>query len=146
LQKACDYTLVVAGQDADHEDPESQRQAVGARLVRLAVGKKVVVFHPTDDLSNQPREHLKSEDTARLSQIPVIAFDPNDEAVQEAVRDGQATIVDLGMAAVKPDDEADNGAIACNSNLLGRRSSAFSMRSQGQDTGAMLPPGTEASG
>jgi len=135
----------VAGQDADHEDPESQRRAVGANLVRSAVGK-VVIFYPKDKTCLEKGENIKSEETVRVTQNPIVSFDPNDDNIKEAVRDGQATIVDLGMTTLHAGDDLDNGAIAANSALYGHRGSAFSMKSTGQDNGAMLPPGTETSG
>ncbi|UZJ55025.1 hypothetical protein CBS101457_004345 [Exobasidium rhododendri] len=140
LLKACDYTLVVAGQDDDHEDPESQRRAVGADLVRLAAGK-VVVFHHKEEILSEKSDNIGCNETAN---VPVIPFDPTNAAVREAVQGGHATIVDLGMTTLQTGDEAsNNGAVSA---MLNRRGSAFSMRSQGQDVGAMLPPGTEASG
>ena len=132
----------MAGQDADHEDPESQRRAVGADLVREVVGK-VVVFHSKADKESKT---VKSEDTIRVAQSPVIVYDPHNEAIKEAIRDGEATIIDLGLTSLQTRGDSDTGTAAADSALYGRRGSAFSMRSIGQDTGAVLPPGTEVSG
>jgi hypothetical protein len=147
--QACDYTLVVAGQDADHEDPEKQRHAIGSSLVRQVAGK-VIVFHPKETTvpALEKDIEMKSEETVRRSQVPVAAFDPTNEAMREALRDGQATIIDLGLTSIQTDgnDAEEPGAIAANSAMYGGRGSAFSMRSVGQDNGAMLPPGTETSG
>jgi hypothetical protein len=145
--QACDYTLVVAGQDADHEDPESQREAVGAALVRQAVGK-IVVFHPKQGIhTEKPGTEITSEEAPITTPSRIIAFDPNNDAIKMALREGQATVVDLGMTAVKKDDEdAEDSVIAANSTLYGGRGSGFSMKSQRQNTGGMAPPGTETSG
>lgn len=144
--------MVVAGQDADHEDPECQRSAVGADLVRQAVGKVVVFYPKANYKKGEENEEIKSEETTRPHSTPIIPFDPTNEAIKAAIRDGEATIIDLGRTNLKSadgiqdKDDLDSGAIATNSALQGRRGSAFSMRSEGQNLGAMLPPGTERSG
>lgn len=137
--------MIVAGQDADHEDPESQRSAVGAALVRQAVGK-VVVFYPKANFKKDGE--IKSEETTRPYHAPILPFDPTNEAIKEAIRDGEATIIDLGRTSLKPSESTgeDEVGIATDSKLLTHRGSAFSMRSEGQNLGAMQPPGTETSG
>lgn len=144
--------MVVAGQDADHEDPECQRSAVGAALVRQAVGKVVVFYPKGNSKKDEETGEIKSEETTRPLPTPIVPFDPTNEAIKEAIRDGEATIIDLGHATLKTaettngEDVSEDGALVANSGLLNRRGSAFSMRSEGQNLGAMLPPGTERSG
>lgn len=142
--------MVVAGQDADHEDPECQRQAVGAALVRQAV-EKVVVFHPKVDKSMEKAEdEINVEDEKLPTPSRIIAYDPTNDAIKMALREGQATVVDLALTTPKLDIDSkmDDGAIAAANSVLygGHPGSKFSMGSQRQNTGAMSPPGTETSG
>jgi hypothetical protein len=93
---------------------------------------------------------MDSEISALPTPSRIIAFDPTNDAVKMALREGQATVVDLAMSPPKTDqvifDEDGAIAAAAGSTLYGGRGSKFSMKSQRQNTGAMQPPGTESSG
>lgn len=116
-------------------------------MVREVVDK-IVVFHPKQEIyTEKPSGEITSEDAPITTPSRIIAFDPKNDAIKMALREGQATVVDLGMTAVKTDKkDAEDGVIAANSALYGGRGSGFSMSSQRQNTGGMAPPGTETSG
>lgn len=87
LLKAFDYTSVVFGQDADHELTDAEvkrREDVNTTLFTRAAGKALVVFHA------KPGHQGQSEEVKQ--------FDADDLAMAEAIRNGEASLVDPAMA------------------------------------------------
>jgi hypothetical protein len=146
LLQAFDYTSVVFGQDADHEDESNKRHVVGSNLLRRAKGK-VVVYHA--------KAGHKVGDP-----VPVKAFDEKDEAMQEAIRNGHASVIDTGVPHDGPYDQSggdvmgalenghtSRGAVPLRPKATSPQNSAGpSMHSSAQDLGAMQSPGSSSTG
>jgi hypothetical protein len=145
--QAFDYTSVVFDQDADHEDVANKRHVVGSTLFKRARGK-VVVYHA--------KAGQKVGDP-----VPVKAFDEKDEAMQEAIRNGHASVIDTSdvqdgsqnlsgggdVIGALENGYANGGAPPLRPKAASRQNSTGpSMHSSAQDLGAMQSPGSSNTG
>lgn len=168
LLKAFDYSSVAFGQDADHEIDGGERHVVGSALFSK-MGKKLWVVYP-------PPPVPAGTDSEIAEKPEVVEFDARNMAMQEALRDGNAHLLDPEMGT-KP----QGGHSAVNAANESRRGSAFgaapalqggmdghatpghhtvsntqapsqpgngvpSMRASAQDVGGLNVPGTHNSG
>lgn len=125
LLKAFDYTAVVFGQDADHEDTTAERHVVGSSLFKK-LGRKVVVYHGKEGQPGSTR---------------TVMYDPRDPEMEEAIRQGKATVVDPAAAERGELNSAE--PIAPGMPLT---NGVPSMRPEAQDVGGLQAPGTTSGG
>lgn len=126
LMQLFDYTSVVFGQDADHELTASEEalkeQQTSSRtigLFRQARGK-IIIFHS--------RKNNRGEAEAMVD-----AFNPANEQMGLALREGEAVVVDLARARYSED-----------AMEMGRLSNGVpSVKAEAQDVGGLQAPGTE---
>lgn len=148
LLKSLDFSSVVFGQDADHELTEAERKvaeerhAVGAGLFKRA-GRHLVVFHGKGGQGG--------------SKASLVPFDANNPEMANAIRQGQASILDpsdaerglLGDAAAPPpgatipEGGRANGVPNAKVEL---DNGVPSMRPEAQDVGGLQMPGTTSAG
>lgn len=114
MLKAFDYTSVVFGQDADHEIVEEKTQeSDGGRKHRIGpslfkrTGKKLVVFHarPAAQDTTDTTVAGATVDEKPLTSAKVVAYDADNAQMREALRNGEASMLDpsdaeLGLSSI----------------------------------------------
>lgn len=160
LLQAFDYTSVVFGQDADHEVNTAERQVAGTGLFR-ALSSRFVVYHSKGG----------GDATVPASTAP---YDPDNAQMVEALRAGEASLVDpsdaeKGFASADPvpvsagaPGQMANGGRSGTATPSGNQAAATggqmdggyfqppngypSMKPEAQNVGGLQVPGTTSSG
>ncbi|CAO1632916.1 unnamed protein product [Jaminaea pallidilutea] len=160
MLKAFDYTSVVFGQDADHEVNTAERQVAGTGLFR-ALSSRFVVYHSKGG----------GDATVPASTAP---YDPDNAQMVEALRAGEASLVDpsdaeKGFASADPvpvsagaPGQMANGGRSGTATPSGNQAAAAggqtdggyfqppngypSMKPEAQNVGGLQVPGTTSSG
>lgn len=161
LLKIFDYTSVVFGQDADHEvvsvdEKSAQRHIVGPTLFRHG-GRKLVVWHGKPATTEEKGMSAPGDSTGEQMFTPatVAPFDADDQHMHQALRNGEASMLDprdaeQGLSAIASPTAGGSSitgppvtpVTSSDTMLASTSTSGYGMKSKGQNIGAILAPGS----